>query len=302
MKNSTLSAADNALLAPYPRDFKKIPTLTQYGTSDGDISFNKGEETARINFLTQRITHCLKTACDTHQRPMITVALIAGDIVILDALHKAGLLDKVSVVFIDTFTLFPETVAFLHELEAHYGFKAEVYNAKGIESQAEYEQKYGTDYWQKDIDAYDELCKVEPLKRAMSEKNTDCWINGRRRDHGAERASLSVCEGKKLNPLAYWTFEDCWNYLRIHNVPYHPLHDDGYSSLGDKHSTLRVDDDKWMAYAGERSGRFQGLKNKDGSVKTECGLHSKNRPAKKARLSTNDMSASSSPTPELTKA
>lgn len=50
----------------------------------------------------------------------------------------------------------------------------------------------------KDIDAYDMLCKVEPMNRALSEQNSDCWINGRRRDHGAERAALPVWEGKKV--------------------------------------------------------------------------------------------------------
>ena len=118
--------------------------------------------------------------------------------------------------------------------------------------------------------------------------DTKSWIFteidlGRRialRDHGAERATLAVWEGSKLNPLAFWSFEDCWDYLRANNVPYHPLHDDGYSSLGDAHSTLRVDAEKWFTYGGERSGRFVGLQNKDGSAKTECGIHSKKRPAK----------------------
>ena len=78
------------------------------------------------------------------------------------------------------------------------------------------------------------------MNRALKEQNSDCWINGRRRDHGAERAALPVWEGKKLNPLAFWSFEDCWSYLRKHNVPYHPLHDVGFSSLGDMHSTKKV--------------------------------------------------------------
>ena len=59
---------------------------------------------------------------------------------------------------------------------------------------------------------------MEPLQRALKETGTDAWINGRRRDHGAERASLPVWEGDKINPLAFWTFEDCWTYLRKHNV------------------------------------------------------------------------------------
>lgn len=58
-------------------------------------------------------------------------------------------------------------------------------------------------------------------------------------------------------------------------MPYHPLHDSGYPSLGDMHSTEKVDVKKWFAYGGERSGRFQNLLNKDGTVKTECGIHSK---------------------------
>ena len=84
-----------------------------------------------------------------------------------------------------------------------------------------------------DLEDYDKKCKVEPLQRAMKEANTDAWINGRRRDHGAERASLPVWEGNKVNLLAHWSFEECWNYLRKYNVPYHPLHDVGFSSLGD---------------------------------------------------------------------
>lgn len=117
------------------------------------------------------------------------------------------------------------------------------------------------------------LCKVEPMNRALKEQNSDCWINGRRRDHGAERAALPVWEGKKLNPLAFWSFEDCWSYLRKNNVPYHPLHDVGFSSLGDMHSTKKVDHKIWFTYGGERSGRFQNLVNKDGTAKTECGIH-----------------------------
>ena len=84
-----------------------------------------------------------------------------------------------------------------------------------------------------DLEDYDKKCKVEPLQRAMKEANTDAWINGRRRDHGAERASLPVWEGNKVNLLTHWSFEECWNYLRKYNVPYHPLHDVGFSSLGD---------------------------------------------------------------------
>ena len=69
---------------------------------------------------------------------MFTTALITGDCVILDAIHKAGLLSKVPIVFVDTFTLFPETLAFLREVENHYGFKSVVYHAQGCTDQEDY--------------------------------------------------------------------------------------------------------------------------------------------------------------------
>jgi phosphoadenosine phosphosulfate reductase len=254
-------------------DFKNIPLGTDYGV-DFDFSSNKDVEARRIQYLEDDLMANLKHAIANKERPMFTTALIAGDCVILDAIHKAGLLDQVPIIFVDTYTLFPESLAFLREVEAHYGFKAKVYAAQGCIDQKDYEAKYGTDYWMKDIDKYDMLCKVEPMNRALSEANSDCWINGRRRDHGADRAAIPVFEKAKLNPLAMWSFEDCWTYLRKHNVPYHPLHDVGFSSMGDIHSTKKVDLDKWMTYGGERSGRFQNLVNKDGSAKTECGIHS----------------------------
>lgn len=263
---------DPVLSKTFSRDFKRIPLGTDYGSGE-DKDFNQFIEDNKIKYLENELFDLLKTAVAKKQRPMFTTALIAGDAVILDALAKMDLLSKVPVVFVDTFTLFPESLAHLREVEAHYGFKSLIYNAVGCKDQQDYYDQYGRDFWMQDIDKYDMLCKVEPMNRALKEQDSDSWINGRRRDHGAERAALPVWEGKKLNPLAFWTFEDCWSYLRKHNVPYHPLHDVGFSSLGDMHSTKKVDPKIWFTYGGERSGRFQNLVNKDGSAKTECGIH-----------------------------
>jgi len=272
-RSSSISMAlDPVLSRTFPRDFTRIPLGTEYGTGQDEV-LNKAAEARRLEYLENDLAKVLQEAISAKERPIFTTALIAGDCVILDAIHKAGLLSKVPIIFVDTYTLFPETLAFLREVEQHYGFKSEVYAAAGVANQDEYHTKYGRDYWMKDIDQYDMLCKVEPMNRALKEKNSDCWINGRRRDHGAERAALPVWEGKKLNPLAFWSFEDCWSYLRKHNVPYHPLHDVGFSSLGDMHSTKKVENKVWFTYGGERSGRFQNLVNKDGSSKTECGIH-----------------------------
>ena len=188
---------DPTLTKSFPRDFSRIPFGTDYGVGK-DLVLNKEAENRRLDYLESDLTKVLTDAVNEKVRPIFTTALIAGDCVILDAIHKAGLLAKVPIIFVDTYTLFPETLAFLREVEQHYGFKAEVYAAQGVANQEEYFEKYGRDYWMKDIDKYDMLCKVEPMNRALKEKDSDCWINGRRRDHGAERAALPVWEGKKV--------------------------------------------------------------------------------------------------------
>ncbi|CAN0007057.1 unnamed protein product [Ectocarpus fasciculatus] len=262
------------LAANFPRDFATIPKGTDYGEGK-DAEMNKLFEEARMSNLESQLTDSFTKLVAEKKNPIFTTALIAGDCVILDAIAKAGLLDKIKVVFVDTYFLFPESLDFLHEVEEHYGFKASIYHCVDCETQQDFYDKYGEDYWMEDIDQYDKKCKVEPLMRALKEAETEAWINGRRRDHGFERAALPVWEGTKFNPLSFWSFEDCWTYLRKHNVPYHPLHDVGFSSLGDMQSTRKVPLENWFSYGGERSGRFEGMKNKDGSEKTECGIHSK---------------------------
>jgi len=151
-----------------------------------------------------------------------------------------------------------------------------MFKAVGCETKDEYDAKYGANLWKEDIEEYDRVCKVEPFSRLLSTLDTKCMINGRRRDHGFERAFLEVWEAggmSKLQPLAYWEFKDCFDYLESRGVPAHPLHAQGYPSIGDAKDTVPVPKEKWFEYAGERSGRFQGLTNKDGSTKTECGIH-----------------------------
>jgi phosphoadenosine phosphosulfate reductase len=115
-----------------------------------------------------------------------------------------------------------------------------------------------------------------------ADENGCCLVSGRRRDQGADRAALPVFEAApavgglvKVNPLAHWTFGDCFASLARHSAPQHPLHAQGYPSIGDVHSTLPVPKEKWFVYGGERSGRFQGLQNADGGAKTECGIHNR---------------------------
>jgi 3'-phosphoadenosine 5'-phosphosulfate sulfotransferase (PAPS reductase)/FAD synthetase len=108
---------DSILTKSYPRDFKTIPYYS-YGNDDYDKIKNKELESKRLTYLENELYYVLKDAIRIKQRPMFTTALIAGDNVILDVLAKTDLLSKVPVVFIDTYTLFPETM--LHLKEVHH--------------------------------------------------------------------------------------------------------------------------------------------------------------------------------------
>lgn len=237
----------------------------------GAEALNLAVREERVSMLTEQLKKDLLRTAALFQRPIFTTALIAGDVVILDAMYRCGLLDRVPVVFIDTLHLFNETLEFLEDCEARYGFKALRYLPEGCEDRKDWNAKYASDLYMTDVDRYDQLAKVEPLNRALTELEADAWINGRRRDHGFDRAFLDVYEEGgaqfKMNVLAHWTFRDCWDYIEHNGVPAHPLHQDGYPSIGDLQSTLPVPKEKWFEYAGERSGRWSG------EGKTECGIH-----------------------------
>ena len=116
--------------------------------------------------------------------------------------------------------------------------------------------------WERKPDLYLAVAKVEPLVRALAD--LDCWITGIRRDQSPTRADAPKLgwdpahELWKANPLADWSDDDCWAYIRERGLPYNSLHDRGYSSIGDTHSTLP---------GAGREGRWAD------SDRTECGLH-----------------------------
>lgn len=173
----------------------------------------------------------------------------------------------VPVVFLDTLHLFPETLATVAEAEDLYNLDLRTYKAVGANTRAEFAERYGDKLWDRDIEKFYDITKVEPLQRALDDLNVKAWITGRRRDQSEARKQLPIVEcvegGRlKINPLANWTSQDVWAYIEQHKVIYNPLHDQGYTSIGDEPLTTptAVDED-------ERAGRWRG------SEKTECGIH-----------------------------
>merc|ERR1712134_224152 len=253
----------------------------------------------RLKHLEEQAMYALKISCENFDNAVFPNALIAGDVVITHLLSRLGYLKdgKCTVMCVDTFHLFPETMEFLKEIEDFYGFKAEVFCAEGIPvgDKDAYDKRYGADLWKEDIEQYDKVCKVEPFQRGLKTLNTNCMINGRTRWQGFERAWIDQFENApiggglaKCNPLAYWTFEDVFDYIAKYKVPAHPSLAKGYPSHGDAKDTIPIPEDgsvtfknfefqgdkaQWLDYASERKGRFVGLTKKDGSTKTECGIH-----------------------------
>ena len=198
------------------------------------------------------------------QLPRLTFATGFGaeGCVLIDLIARLAL--PIDLFTLDTGVLFPETYALWRRLEANYGVTIRgVVPAETIEAQA---LTRGPALWSREPDACCELRKVRPLRAQLA--SFDGWITAIRRDQTPERATAQIVEQDakfglvKVNPLVAWTHDDVWGHLYAHDVPFNPLHERGYPSIGCQPCTSPV-------AAGEdpRAGRWRG------AGKTECGLH-----------------------------
>ena len=171
----------------------------------------------------------------------------------------------IPVILVDTGYLFPETYRFVDELTERLSLNLKVYHAEL--SPAWQEARHGK-RWENGvagIEVYNRENKVEPMQRAMEALHATAWLAGLRRQQSASRASLPVlalANGRvKVHPIIDWTDKQVHDYLKANKMPYHPLWEQGYISIGDTHTTRRLEDGM-----SEEETRFFGLKR-------ECGLH-----------------------------
>ena len=171
----------------------------------------------------------------------------------------------IPVVLVDTGYLFPETYQFIDDLTERLSLNLHIYRAQ--HSSSWQEARYGK-LWEQGlegIERYNHINKVEPMQRALKDLGATAWISGLRRQQAKSRQQLEVLlwrNGRcKVHPLIDWTDRDVYRYLTRHNLPYHPLWEQGYVSIGDVHTTRRLADGM-----SEEDTRFFGLKR-------ECGLH-----------------------------
>jgi phosphoadenosine phosphosulfate reductase len=172
---------------------------------------------------------------------------------------------EIPVILVDTGYLFPETYRFVDELAGRLSLNLHVYQPSV--SPAWLEARHGR-LWEsglEGIERYNALRKSEPMQRALSEIGVGTWFAGLRRDQSRSRTRIGPLEFRdgrwKVHPIYDWTDRQVFDYLRRHDLPYHPLWHAGYVSIGDWHTT------RTLAEAGDAEAtRFFGLKR-------ECGLH-----------------------------
>ncbi|MGH7969290.1 MAG: phosphoadenylyl-sulfate reductase, partial [Limisphaerales bacterium] len=200
-------------------------------------------------------------------RASIGTSFQGAGLVMIDLARRQNL--SFPVFTLDTGLLFPETVALKSRLEAFFGISIESLQPDlTVEEQADIN---GPELWKRQPDLCCTIRKVLPLRDKLGE--LDCWITGLRRQQSDSRADIGVLElyvfdeasGRdivKLNPMANWTREKVWEYLRQHKIPYNPLHDRGYGSIGCQPCTRKTNNGE-----NERAGRWTGFN------KVECGIH-----------------------------
>ena len=201
------------------------------------------------------------------RRAAIGTSFQAAGLLMIDLARKNGF--DFPVFTLDTGVLFPETIALKKRLEDFYDFQIEsLVPDLSVERQ---EEAHGPALWTRDPDLCCTMRKVLPLRDKL--RDLDCWITGLRRQQSTSRAGIGMIELYqfsespvkdivKLNPVANWSREEVWTYVRSNKIPYNPLHDAGYRSIGCVHCTRKVSAD-----ADERAGRWAG------SPKVECGIH-----------------------------
>jgi phosphoadenosine phosphosulfate reductase len=195
-------------------------------------------------------------------------SLAAEDMVLTDLILRAKL--PIGIFTLETGRLHQETLGMVEHIKETYGYHVALFKPEQAAVDA-YVQQNGLNAFYDSVDMRKECCrirKVEPLNRALA--GNKAWVTGQRRAQSATRAELAVQEDDtahgmvKFNPLTDWSEEDVWNYLRANQVPYNPLHDKGYPSIGCEPCTRAIQPGEDV-----RAGRWWW----ENPESKECGLH-----------------------------
>ena len=215
-------------------------------------------------------TAVLTSAAAEHgSRIVQATSLGAEDMVLTDLIAKGHL--SIAIGTLETGMLHPETLALLSRIESHYGLQVQAMQPRR-EAVVHFVERHGDKAMYQSIELRKACCamrKLEPLSRLLEGKTA--WITGLRREQSDGRAGVPYTEREangrlKLNPLADWTWGDVWHYIAVNGVPYNPLHDQFFPSIGCAPCTRAIS-------LGEdfRAGRWWW----EDEWAKECGLHVK---------------------------
>ncbi|MCZ6699319.1 MAG: phosphoadenylyl-sulfate reductase [Planctomycetota bacterium] len=200
------------------------------------------------------------------RRMVLSTAFGMEGCVLIDMYARDG--RPLEVVYLDTMFFFPQTYALRDRLIARYPHLEFVNRGTSLTPEDQ-RRIHGDELWKRDPDACCRLRKIEPMHEVMSE--VDVWITGVRKSQSETRAGTRVLEWDwryqllKLCPLAHWDRRQVWDYVRANDVPYNPLHEQGYPTIGCTHCTRPVPGSQIGEYS--RDGRWGDTRKK------ECGLH-----------------------------
>lgn len=225
-------------------------------------------DAARFADLVQTTRATLAKAATEFSPAVFASSLAAEDMVLTDLILRDKL--EIGIFSLETGRLHKETLEMLDRIRSHYGYEVQLFKPDPAAVQA-YVATHGKDAFYDSVELRKECCrirKVEPLKLALAGKQA--WITGQRRSQSSTRAELAIMEHDashqmtKFNPLADWSEQDVWHYLRTNDVPYNRLHDQGFPSIGCEPCTRAIEPGEDV-----RAGRWW-WENPDSK---ECGLH-----------------------------
>jgi phosphoadenosine phosphosulfate reductase len=221
-----------------------------------------------FNDLVNATKATLATVANDFSPAVFASSLAAEDMVLTDLILRSSL--PIEIFTLETGRLHAETLAMLDRIKEAYAYDVKRYKPEAAVVDA-YVTQNGLNAFYDSVEMRKECCrirKVEPLQRALAEKKA--WITGQRRAQSATRTDLAVQEFDsahglaKFNPLADWSEEDVWHYIRSKDVPYNALHDKGYPSIGCEPCTRAIQPGEDV-----RAGRWWW----ENPESKECGLH-----------------------------
>lgn len=230
------------------------------------ITYENWNEESVSSFLDHHSDYLeiLKWAFQQYKEDIVYACSFGAEgIVLIDLIHKVN--KEATIIFLDTGVHFPETYELIDQVKAQYP-SLNINMVKPSMTLEEQAKEHGDELWKHNPNLCCHIRKVVPLQNALSGKKA--WISGLRREQSPLRSKTQFInkddkfKNIKICPLIHWTWEDIMTYIELNNLPYNPLHDQGYPSIGCAPCTQPVTNS-----ADPRSGRWSG------QSKSECGLH-----------------------------